>query len=75
MKKALSLLFAILFVSIFMLQLVLFADEAEREKTRNNNVLYTSTEFSILSLGTANVAVEYVGMNNVTTGATIEITI
>ena len=41
----------------------------------NNNTLMTATIFTISSDGTANVSVEYDGYPNVTTGATINITI
>lgn len=41
----------------------------------NNNTLSTSTAFSISNDGTANVTVEYDGYPNITTGATINITI
>ena len=75
MKKSISLFFAVIFLFAIVLQTAVFADEAEKEQLRNNNVLYTDTDFSISSSGMASVDVDYTGRKNITTGATIEITI
>ena len=75
MKKLISLLFAILFIATFVFQIAVSANEAEKEQTRNNNTARTDTTFIISSSGMASVEVEYVGIPNIATGATIEITI
>ena len=75
MKKIISLTFAILFMAIIIFQTAVFADDAEKEQLRYNNTVDTYTSFSITSAGTSNVRTKYTGISNVTTGATIEITI
>lgn len=74
-KRLITLLFAIVFLSTFAFQIAIYADSAERDQTRNNNTSYTDTSFSISTSGMASVKVKYEGYANVTTGATIEITI
>ena len=75
MKKIISVVFAMLFMAMFLFQTSVLADEAEKEQLRYNNTVDTYTNFSITSTGTANVKTRYTGIPNVTTGATIEITI
>lgn len=75
MRKLLSILFAILFVTMFVFQIAVFADDVNKEQLRNNNTLRTDTIFLISPSGMASVYVEYVGYPNIATGATIEITI
>ena len=70
-----NVIFAILFVAVFVFQIAIIADEAEKEQLRYNNTVRTDTSFSITSTETANVLVSYIGVPNITTGATIEITI
>ena len=75
MKKIVSLTFTILFMAIFIFQTAVLADEAEKEQLRYNNTVRTDTSYYISSSGTAYTNVKYVGITNVTSGATIEITI
>ncbi len=75
MKKVLSFVFAIFIILLAVSQTAIVADEAEKEQLRYNNVVRTETSFNITTSGTAKVSVEYYGIPNVTTGATIEITI
>ena len=72
MKRKISvfLVFAILLVNIFSVSA--FASDIS---TYNNNTFLTNTDFVISSTGLATVAYNYEGYSDITTGATIEITI
>ena len=72
MKRKLSLIFALVIVSLVVFQSILLANDVS---LCNNNTGRTITCFTISSDGTAYVSVEYEGYPNVTTGATINITI
>ena len=69
-KIAVFLLLAILLVNIFSVSV--FASDIT---PRNNNTATTGTDFVIYSDGLAMVGYGYTGYTNITTGATIEITI
>ena len=72
MKRKISvfLVFAILLMNIF--SIGVFASDIS---TYNNNTFSTGTDFVISSTGLATVAYNYEGYSDITTGATIEITI
>ena len=75
MKKAISLLFTIIFISTLICQTTVFADESGKELLRYNNTTHVYTSFIISASGMSSVDVDYTGKQNITTGATIEITI
>ena len=72
MKQKLSLLFVLVFSVFSILQTVVLADDIS---LFNNNTATTFTDFAIVDDGTAIVNVNYTGYSDVTTGATIKITI
>lgn len=75
MKKILSVIILIAIMALFVFQVFVSAGFSESKNMRNNNVLSTYTRFSISSAGTSSVTVKYTGYANITTGATIDITI
>lgn len=75
MKKKVISIFAFVFVAIFAFQVIAFAAQREGVSPLNNNVVTTTVNFSISSDGNAEVNVKYVGYDNITTGATITVTI
>lgn len=72
MKRKISLVLALTFIFVAIFQFYLLANDIS---LYNNNTAITTTIFLIDSDGTAIVAVEYDGYPNITTGATINITI
>ena len=72
MKRKISIILVLTFVVVSVFQFCLLADNVS---LYNNNTGWTWTCFTISSDGTAIVAVEYDGYPNITTGATINITI
>ena len=72
MKHKISIILVLTFVFVAFFQLCLLADNVS---LYNNNTGLTWTSFIISSDGTAIVSVEYDGYPNITTGATINITI
>lgn len=72
MKHKISIILVLTFVFVTVFQFCLLADNAS---LYNNNTGLTWTSFIISSDGTAIVSVEYDGYPNITTGATINITI
>lgn len=75
MKKKIISIFAVVLVAIFAFQMMAFAAQRESVSPLNNNVSRTVTTFSISNRGNAEVQVKYSGYDNVTTGATITVTI
>ena len=72
MKHKISILLVLTFVFVAVFQFCLLADNAS---LYNNNTGMTWTCFTISNDGTAIVSVDYEGYPNITTGATINITI
>ena len=72
MKRKISVVLILTFVFVAVSQFCLLADDIS---LCNNNTGMTGTVFTISSDGTANVYVCYEGYPDVTTGATINITI
>ena len=72
MKRKLIAFIALMLVFVTTTQVVLLADEI---MPLNNNTLATYTSFIISSSGEAIVVVDYEGYPNITSGATINITI
>ena len=72
MKRKISVVLVLTFVFVAVVQFCLLADDVD---LCNNNTALTTTIFTISPDGTANVSVEYDGYSNITTGATINITI
>lgn len=72
MKKKVSIILSLVFIVIFIFQLSVIASDIS---LFNNNVGTTNSSFSISSVGEACVVVDYMGYKDVTTGATINITI
>lgn len=72
MKRKISIALVLTFVFVSVFQFCLLADNMS---LYNNNTGMTWTCFTISSDGTANVFVEYDGYPNITTGATINVTI
>lgn len=75
MKKKFISIFALVFVAIFAFQVMAFATQRGGVSPLNNNVSRTETKFLISSTGNAKVEVSYSGYPNITTGATITVTI
>ena len=72
MKKKIYLILALVYILSFILQSAVLASDV---MPLNNNTHLTSTAFHISSSGRATVDVKYNGYPNITTGATITITI
>lgn len=72
MKSKISIILVLTFIFVAVSQVYLLADDIS---LCNNNTATTLTAFTISDDGTANVYVNYSGYPNVTTGATINITI
>ncbi len=72
MKRKIYFLIAVILVLVTILNCSVWASDVT---LYNNNTLTTITAFSISNDGTANVSVIYEGYPNITTGATINITI
>ena len=72
MKHKISIILALTFVFVVVAQFCLLADDIS---LYNNNTGITTTIFTIDANGVAEVCVEYEGYHNITTGATINITI
>lgn len=75
MKKKILSIVALIFVAIFALQVIALAAQSSGISPLNNNVLSSFTDFSISKTGNSKVDVNYTGYPNVTTGATITVTI
>lgn len=72
MKRKISIVLVLTFIFVSAFQFCLLADDMG---LYNNNTGMTWTTFIITADGTAIVAVEFDGYSNITTGATINITI
>ena len=72
MKRKIGIILVLAFVFVAVSQFCLLADDVS---LCNNNTGTTTTAFTISDDGTANVYVNYDGYPNITTGATINITI
>lgn len=72
MKRKISFILALAILVVSLVPVSLLADNVT---PRYNNIASTSTSFRISGDGTATVCVGYFGYTNVTTGATINVTI
>lgn len=72
MKRKISIILVLTFIFVAVSQFCLLADDIS---VCNNNTATTLTVFAISPDGTADVCVSYDGYPNITTGATINITI
>lgn len=72
MKRKISIILVLTLVFVVVSQFCLLADDIS---VCNNNTATTLTAFTISDDGTANVYVDYDGYPNITTGATINISI
>lgn len=75
MKTKKIILVALLLIMAMLFQVGTLAAETENDYFRNNNVVSTSTSFSISNNGMANVNVKYIGVSGITTGASISVVI
>lgn len=75
MKKRTLIIISVIFASLFIFNTSALAALPSTDSIMNNNVFSTNTSFGISSSGNASVSVSYTGYSNITTGASISITI
>ena len=74
MKKIISV-FSFVFALLFLIQMTALAAQPSNDSIQGNNCAGASMSFSISTNGQADVDVYYCGINNVTSGATIDVVI